>query len=410
MKNRSTYSVLMLIALFLGAAFPAGADIWVQCPGDKNNDGVSDTPGIVCIHLASGDGFVQMANYDPATGKRKLQYIFGFSDVTNALTSLNPAQRRDPAKVTQTIMQAAQLGANFPAPAIAVNEGEQIYLNLSNVGFVKRPDLFDPHTVHWHGFPQTGTIFDGLPESAIAINVGSTATYYYAPLDPGTYMYHCHAEATEHMQMGMLGNLYVRPKQNGTSKTYGGRTYTKFVYNDLDGSTGYDVEYDLQVSGFDPDFHDASLAVQPLPFALMKDKQPLLNGRGYPDTVQTTSLPALQENGGKVSQPRHALITGGVSQRILLRLSNLNVTRPYTLTSLGLPMQVIGKDARILRGPTGKNLYYTTNSIHLGSGETADVILQPTAAGTYYLYATELNYLSNNTEDFGGIMTEIRVN
>ena len=75
-------------------------------------------------------------------------------------------------------------------------------------------------------------------------------------------------------------------------------------------------------------------------------------------------------------------------------------------------MLVVGKDARILRGPAPafKNLYYTTNSIHLGSGETADVIFQPTAFGTYYLYATELNYLSNNTEDFGGIMTEIRVN
>jgi len=413
MKNQSTHLVLMLMALAVALAVPASADISVQCPGDTNNDGVSDTPGIVCIHLASGDGFVQMANFDGT--QRKLQYIFGFSDVTNALTALNPGQRRDPARVTQTIMNAGLMAANFPAPTIAVDEGDKVYLNLSNVGFVKRPDLFDPHTVHWHGFPQTGAIFDGLPESAIAINVGSTATYFYQPLDPGTYMYHCHAEATEHMQMGMLANLYVRPKQNklpagtllGTHVHQNGHRY---VYNDADGSTRYDVEIDLQISGFDPDFHDASLTVQPLPFSLLKDKNPLLNGRGYPDTVNTSPLPAPPENGGRISQPRHALISGRVNQRILLRLSNLNVTRPYTVTSLGVPMLVVGKDARILRGPTGKNLFYTTNSIHLGSGETADVILQPTAAGTYYFYATELNYLSNNTEDFGGIMTEIRVN
>ena len=49
MKNNATYPVLMLIALFLAAAFPAGADIWVQCPGDTNFDGVSDTPGIRCM-------------------------------------------------------------------------------------------------------------------------------------------------------------------------------------------------------------------------------------------------------------------------------------------------------------------------------------------------------------------------
>ena len=30
--------------------------------------------------------------------------------------------------------------------------------------------------------------------------------------------------------------------------------------------------------------------------------------------------------------------------------------------------------------------------------------------GTYFLYATNLNYLSNNDEDFGGYMTEIVIN
>ena len=30
--------------------------------------------------------------------------------------------------------------------------------------------------------------------------------------------------------------------------------------------------------------------------------------------------------------------------------------------------------------------------------------------GTYFLYTTNLNNLSNNTEDFGGMMTEIVIN
>ena len=46
--------------------------------------------------------------------------------------------------------------------------------------------------------------------------MGSSLTYYYLNNDPGTYMYHCHVEATEHMQMGMLGSLYVDPIQNQT--------------------------------------------------------------------------------------------------------------------------------------------------------------------------------------------------
>jgi FtsP/CotA-like multicopper oxidase with cupredoxin domain len=50
-------------------------------------------------------------------------------------------------------MTAGALAAEWPAPTIAVDEGKQFYLTLTNVGMVIRPDLFDPHTVHFHGFP-----------------------------------------------------------------------------------------------------------------------------------------------------------------------------------------------------------------------------------------------------------------
>jgi FtsP/CotA-like multicopper oxidase with cupredoxin domain len=229
-------------------------------------------------------------------------------------------------------------------------------------------------------------------------------------------MYHCHVEATEHMQMGMLGNLYVHPAQNGTSIAFGGRTYTRFAYNDGDGSTGYDVEAPVQLGGFDREFHDASWDVQPLPFATMWDDYPMINGRGYPDTVNTGPMPQPTDgadpdlNGPANSQTVHSLITATPSQRVLLRISNLNVTRFHTIAST-IPMQVVAKDARLLRSTTGQNLYYTTNSVTVGGGESYDVILDTAglAAGTYFLYTTNLNLLSNNTEDYGGMMTEIRI-
>ena len=107
------------------------------------------------------------------------------------------------------VMMEGMLAANFPAPTIEVKEGQKLYLTLTNVGMMARPDLFDPHTVHYHGFPNAAAVFDGLPDASIAINMGSSLTYYYYNVEPGTYMYHCHVEATEHMQMGMLGQLYV---------------------------------------------------------------------------------------------------------------------------------------------------------------------------------------------------------
>lgn len=392
----------------------ANAAVSVQCPGDIDGDarwestGEPDLtdpaykPGITkCMHLGAGDGFITMAD-------GLSQYIFGFSNLTGLVT------RPVPPAVADDVMMEGMLGANFPAPPIALEEGDELYLTLTNVGMAIRPDLFDPHTVHYHGFPQAAPIFDGVPDAAIAINMGSSLTYYYKINDPGTFMYHCHVEATEHMQMGMLGNLYVRPAQDGTTKNYGGRSYTRFAYNDGDGSTGYDVDFPIQIGSFDSAFHIASETVQPLPFALMQDNYPMLNGRGYPDTVNPLPLPAPLANPGKVSQNESSLVTAAAGQRVLLRISNLNVTRFYTLGTIGVPMTVVGIDAKLLRGPDGKSLYYQTNSVTLGGGQVVDAIINIPANATsgtrYFLYTTNLNYLSNDTEQFGGMMTEIRVN
>jgi hypothetical protein len=228
------------------------------------------------------------------------------------------------------------------------------------------------------------------------------------------------------MAMGMLGNLYVRPKQDcdGTqplaSRCGGGAgAPLGYAYNDGDGSTRYDVEAAVQVSGFDSIFHDAHIAVQPLPFAALKDNYAMLNGRGYPDTIDpgTIAAPDPGDNGGKDwsqdprggPQPVTSLITASAGQRILLRLSNVSVQAFYTIQSPSVPMEVVGVNARLLKGPTGRQLYYTTNSVTLGGGESMDIILDTTGLqpGTYFLYTTNLNYLSNYQEDLGGAMTEI---
>ena len=389
-------------AAALLAPLPAGAAVFVQCgPNNANvNADGSITPGalpanVACMHLTAGDGFISMADKSAAMPQGKSLYVFGFADVTT--------------KPSNEIMLDS-LAANFSAPTIALKQNQSFYLTLTNVSMAMRPDLFDPHTVHFHGFPQAAPVFDGMPEGSFGVNMGSSVTYYYKLNDPGTYMYHCHQEATEHMQMGMLGNLYVMPAQDGTPALAG---YTKFVYNDGDGSTGYDVGYPLQLTSMDPVFHDASLSINPLPFKNMKDTYAMINGRGYPDTVNTAALPAPPEKvefgNSESSQPIHALITATQGKRVLLRLSNLSVTNYYTVTAQGLPMKVVGQGARELRGPDGKVLHYDTASVTLGGGESAEVLIDTSQVepGTYFLYTTNLNYLSNNDQDNGGMMTEI---
>ena len=375
------------------------------------------------------------------------------------------------------IMDVGVLNGNEPAPLIAIDEGDELFLTLTNVGQVMRPDLFEQHTVHFHGYPNASAFYDGVPDASVAINVGGSFTYYYLAPEPGTYMWHCHISPPEHLQMGMVGQLYVRPRQNSTllgaslqppiaadptvpasscgsgdilcsnqppAVGFRNRTTDKsnnptlYAYNDGDGSTAYDVEYPIQFMGFDPNFHFVGMTFNPESFADMKDKYFLLNGRSYPDTVGgyvcgANGMPdkwagcagllagkvvpgpmTTQSSDGvsRMSQPLPTVINIPAGGKALLRFSDLNVTEYHTLASLGIPMHVVGFNARLLRDQDGNNMDYYTNSITLGGGETLDVILDATnysAGQKFYLFSPQLDHLSNDAENFGGMMTEVNI-
>ena len=415
MKARMRYWIFIipLLLLFAGVT-PAGAGILVQCPPDTTGpggvgppDGVSDVADAKCMHLSSGDGFTVMAD-------GKDQYIFSFSTI-------------DPGTAIENVVPDYTGRAMFPAPTITLEEGQELFLSLTNVGMIMRPDLFDAHSVHWHGFINAATVFDGVPEVSPSSNMLATQPYYYMAAKEGTFFYHCHVEAAEHMQMGMIGNLWVYPEQDQIG--YGGDPNTiaermggpdtnpwGYAYNDGDGSTAYDVEYPIQMTTFDSAFHDASLAVQPLPFALMQDNYFMINGRGYPDTINTGLITnnAMNWYGSDYdAQTMNALITATAGQKILLRLSNVSTTDLLAVTTtLGVPMRVVARGAELLRGPTGEDLSFEVDVLNIGGGQAFDVILNTTGvpAGTYFLYTTNLQFLSNDAEERGGIMTEIVIN
>ncbi|MDZ7698246.1 MAG: multicopper oxidase domain-containing protein [Deltaproteobacteria bacterium] len=333
MKRRLRYKSVMVTLTFLGFlwAVTVHGDVRVQCPGDTDGDGISEDPNVVCRHITGGDGYAKMADGLDL-------YLFGFGDAEG----VSP----------ENVIADRTLKAQLPSPTIVVKQGQELYLTMTNVGMVVRPDLFDPHSVHWHGFPNAAPIFDGLPEPSPTPNMGNSLTYYYNAAVPGTYFYHCHVEAAEHMQMGMIGNLWVTPAQDGT--LMGG--FTKFVYNDGDGSTGYDVAYPLLLTGFDSFFHIASDTVQALPFAAMFDEYPMINGRGYPDTIKPYNI--ANQNGFEAQQVP-SLMTASEGDRILLRVSNISTTHQYSFaTTLGVPMKVVGRGAALIEGTGWEGYVY----------------------------------------------------
>jgi hypothetical protein len=87
-------------------------------------------------------------------------------------------------------------------------------------------------------------------------------------------------------------------------------------------------------------------------------------------------------------------------------------------------MKEVGFNAKLLRDQAGMNTEFYTNSITLGGGESLDVILDASDAGcgasgcaatlypagsVFYLYTPQLDHLSNDAENFGGLMTEVHI-
>ena len=387
------------------------------------------------------------------------------------------------------IMDVAVMNANIPGPLIAFDEDDELFLTLSNVGMIMRPDLFEQHTIHFHGYPNASSFYDGVPDASVAINIGASFTYYYLAPDAGTYFWHCHITPPEHLQMGMVGQLYVRPRQdrvasgdslytylgyqNGITEPAGHTTVDlrtacnpktdilcsatmpavsnavtrpgagtlcngatvsgegttpEYVYNDGDASSCYDVTYPLQMHGFDPNFHFIGMTFNPEMFVDMKDKYFLLNGRSYPDTVAPGPQATVTTDGQMhYSQPLPSIINIPAGGKASLRLVNLSVAEYFTLQSLGVPMHEVGFNAKLLRDQDGNNTEFYTNSITLGGGESLDVILDASDDGcsaylgtgcaaqlypagkTFYVYTSNLDMLSNDAENFGGMMTEVHI-
>jgi FtsP/CotA-like multicopper oxidase with cupredoxin domain len=317
------------------------------------------------LALAATDGWMTVPNRaDPI-------YVFGFIPVS-------------PTATTGTLISTYKGHAQHTAPTLDLRQEDDVKITLTTLGFVQRPDLADSHTIHWHGFDVPSPLNDGVPEVSVAVPTGKQLTYFYRPHRAGTYMYHCHFEDVEHVQMGMTGIVFVRPAQDGTP--HGGRT--TFAYNDGDGSTGYDRHFALLLNEIDERQHDADRDIQEF---IMTDYDPqffTINGRCYPHTAlpndgggTTSGLTTDNPNyhTADVSQPNSALIQLNPGERALLRLADLGYQQ-HAMQLPGIPMHVVGQDAGLLRNGTVDTSYWT-DTLYIGPGEARDILVDAPAYG-----------------------------
>jgi FtsP/CotA-like multicopper oxidase with cupredoxin domain len=364
------------------------------------------------LSLVASDGYMTVPGRetDPV-------YIFGFVPV-------------DPNLSVDQLEATYKGHTKHTAPHLNFLQNDDIRITLTNLGLVQRPDLTDSHTIHWHGFDVPSPLNDGVPEVSIAVPIGKQVTYFYRPHREGTYMYHCHFEDVEHVQMGMTGIVFVRPLQDGASIN----GFTKFAYNDGDGSTGYHRHFAILLNEVWKNFHDGDRDIQE---SIATDYNPqwfTLNGRCYPQTVLPNDDPSLPANlrigthnanfdTTDYSQPNSALIQVNPGERVLLRLANLGYQQ-HAMQLPGIPMHVIGQDASLLRNGTVDTSYWT-NTLYIGPGEARDVLFDAPAyaaarpsgsdgRGNYNVYRfknRDWRRLSNfgAPPGAGGMQTEVRV-
>jgi FtsP/CotA-like multicopper oxidase with cupredoxin domain len=412
--------------LFLG-----GTDGWIHLP---------ETPAIPPFHP------------DNLAPPGLTTYIFGFRNLTGLDKDIQVPGEPTPRPKNDALWLGQKNMAQHMAPLFWVDEftgANDFYVKITNLGLALRPDLFDAHTLHWHGFRNVIPFFDGEPSGSISVPSGRTFTYAYKPRDAGTYMYHCHVEDVEHVHMGMTGLVFVRPKQNHTgngagapvARINGGPPTAPmgYVYNDgvalgNPASTAYDREFAMFCSEVWAEAHWADAHIQLPEWSDYRADFSLLNGRVYPDTIEPNSSDVnpfapvaerLDPDTGEPTppagrddlkwQPFSSLVRCNAGERVALRFSNLGF-KELAMTVAGIPMRVVGRDATPMRGRDGHDTSYLTETVNMGPGESYDVILDiPDHQGgnpdVYMLY-NRAYQRSNNLESvggFGGAATEIHV-
>ena len=339
------------------------------------------------LHLGATDGWVGFPNpanassmlvdpYAPDHFQGATTYVFGFRDLTPLVPSGQP-----PETVTQDMLNQRNK-AQAAAPLLWVDQEISLTIHLTNLGLQQRPDLTDSHTIHWHGFRNAPPIFDGVPEMSIAVPLNRTFPYNYNTHDPGTYIYHCHFEDVEHVQMGMTGIVFVRPTM--------GRWFT---YNHS--STAFDREYALLVTEWWSQGHYNDAHIQESDWTDFEPDICMFNGRTYPDTIlpngsydshgEPVPIPGI--GAYRASQLRYqpisSLVRGKAGEKVLLRVGHLGY-KEHSIRLDGIPMTIVGRDATHLQGRDGTLLHFQTSAMDIGPGESFDAIvtLPPyTAAG-----------------------------
>lgn len=358
--------------------------------------------------LLATDGFIEVASSDALCEQRRRKvlvysYVGGLYKVDGIVQEgMEYLDYKNPSNYEE--IYAKRGTGKLPSPIIYGEVSDDIYVTLINIG-MKYVDIMDNHTIHFHG-AHLATQLDGFPELSAGVpmwmrdmetgelSAPPVLTYYYKAEHPGTYEYHCHVEASEHIQMGMYGAFFIYPSMKslceaGIMQAEDGTwlyhdmplecipktaTNRNFAYNDF--HSYFDVEYNMLLSDIDINWHDSILygyQFNPIDY---KPSYFLVNGRAFPDTL----LPHEDTVEGEPNYESYVHAKTG--EKILLRFTNLSYQAiPWHIH--GWHFVYVAKDTTLspflkmasMLHDKSDNLAEKGFTLNIAVGETYDIIL-----------------------------------
>lgn len=267
----------------------------------------------------------------------------------------------------------AQQKVSHPSPTIRVRENQIVHTILTTSK--------GPHTIHHHGIEPT-TANDGVGH--VSFEVSDSYTYQWQPRSPGTYFYHCHRNTVLHFKLGMMGLLIVDPPDGP------GRLWQN--------GPAYRVEKAWVADDMDPRWnaigdHDAGLCGTDVGLNRFDPKYFMLSG---------------VFNNRTMTDPK-TVVTATLGQTILIRLLNAS----YSVLRVTFPIDVIwaGADGHAMgREPWCDMALIPANTpIELSTAQRYDLLLTPSARGTYPVTMDYLHWISGKVQNNGAGRLQTKV-
>jgi CopA family copper-resistance protein len=309
-----------------------------------------------------------------AIGLKQLMPAYANQNLTHQnLTQVGPddtdiirlAIQETPLQINHRSATALTVNGSIPAPLVRLREGQIATIQVTN-------HLNEDSSIHWHGIILPPSM-DGVPGLSFAgIKPGETFTYQFPVSQSGTYWYHSHSGLQE--QQGHYGPMIIDPIEPEPF------TYDRDYVILLSDWTFEDPHRVLANLKKTPTFYNyqrrtvANLAEDWAWRGMRMDPADIADVTGATYTYLMNGL-APDDNWTGLFQP---------GEKVRLRFINGSAMTFFDVRIPGLKLTVVQAD--------GQNVQpVSVDEFRIGTAETYDVIVEPTAAEAYTIFAETMD-------------------